>query len=229
MSAQGPKSSPRLILGVGITVIGVLMLVDTLDFFDADQVVRFWPALLIVLGARVLQRGSRSGRWVGGGMLMLLGSVLLLRELGLVRVGIGQLWPLFIILAGFGILMRGRSAPSTESATDHSSDRISEFAALCALSPRVTSKSFKGGEINAFMGGCEVDLRDADIEGEAVIDVFAMMGGIQLAVPPDWSINAKVTPLMGGLADKTGSTERDLGKQLTLRGFVMMGGIEVIN
>jgi predicted membrane protein len=93
----------------------------------------------------------------------------------------------------------------------------------------VTSKSFKGGEINAFMGGCELDLRDADIEGEVEINVFALMGGIQIAVPPDWNVNARVTPFMGGMEDKTRSSERSPDKRLTLSGFVMMGGIEVTN
>ena len=165
---------------------------------------------------------------------MLFGAILLLRELGLVRVSVGELWPLFIILAGIGILMRSRRSGGSSGSggsgrSPESDDRISEFAALCALSPRVTSKSFQGGEINSFMGGCEVDLRDADIDGEVEIEIFALMGGIQIAVPPDWNVNAQITPFMGGMEDKTGSAERSPNKRLTLRGFVMMGGVEVIN
>ena len=34
---------------------------------------------------------------------------------------------------------------------------------------------------------------------------------------------------MGGMEDKTQSSERNPNKKLTLRGFVMMGGIEVHN
>ena len=160
---------------------------------------------------------------------MLFGTLLLLREFDVVTVGVGELWPLFIILAGLGILMRNRGRTDESEALEGSEDRISQFAVLCALSPRVTSKSFKGGEINAFMGGCELDLRDADIDGEIEINVFALMGGIQIAVPPDWSVNAKVTPFMGGMEDKTRSSERSPDKRLKLSGFVMMGGIEVTN
>ena len=59
--------------------------------------------------------------------------------------------------------------------------------------------------------------------------VFAMMGGIEIKVPPDWNVNADITPIMGGMEDKTQSSERSHDKKLTLRGFVMMGGIEVHN
>jgi hypothetical protein len=232
MQSEESKISPRLILGVGITLIGILMLLDTLDVFDADRILRFWPALLIVVGARVLQRGLETGRWLGGAMLMVLGTVLLLNKLDVVDVGIGELWPLFIVLAGLGILLRG--GQSSKGRGDRPGDevtgeRFSEFAVLSGLSPRVSSSSFKGGEARAFMGGLEIDLRDSDFDGEAVIEVFAMMGGIEIKVPPNWTVNADITPIMGGMEDKTLAAERDPNKKLTLRGLVLMGGIEVQN
>ena len=49
------------------------------------------------------------------------------------------------------------------------------------------------------MGGCEIDLRQAAIDGEAVIDVFAIWGGIEIRVPEDWTVVGRVTPAHGRL------------------------------
>ena len=48
--------------------------------------------------------------------------------------------------------------------------------------------AFRGADLIAVMGGCEIDLRQAAINGEAVIDVFCMWGGIEIRVPEDWTV-----------------------------------------
>ena len=80
------------------------------------------------------------------------------------------------------------------------------------------------------MGGCEIDLRRASINGEAVIDLFAFWGGIEIRVPEDWTIIPRVTPLMGGFEDKTRPSTQPLpAKRLVLRGIAIMGGIVIKN
>lgn len=229
MTMERSPISTRLILGVGITIIGVALLLDQLDLIDADRLTRFWPIIMIAIGLKVLSEAARTGRWFGGAVITLLGCIFLGNELDLFDIGVGELWPLFIILAGLGILSRGFSG-RTDGGKASSDDRISQFGILCGLSPKVGSQSFKGGEVNAFMGGVEVDLREADIgEEEAVIVVFAMMGGIEIVVPRDWTVSAHVTPLMGAMEDKTDGAESDPNKHLVIKGFVMMGGVEVRN
>ena len=41
----------------------------------------------------------------------------------------------------------------------------------------IYSKNFKGGEITAVFGGCDVNLTQADFEGVVAIDVTAIFGG----------------------------------------------------
>lgn len=229
MSSERSPISTRLILGIGITILGVALLLDSLGFFYAERLTRFWPVVMIAIGLKVLFEAARTGRWVGGAVVTLLGCIFLGNELEVFDIGVGELWPLFIILAGLGILSRGFSgkANGAEASTD---ERVSHFGILCGLSPKVASQQFKGGELNAFMGGVELDLRDADLgEDEAVIVVFALMGGIGILVPRDWTVNSYVTPLMGGMEDKADRSESDPAKRLTIKGFVMMGGIEVKN
>jgi predicted membrane protein len=79
------------------------------------------------------------------------------------------------------------------------------------------------------MGGCEIDLRNAQINGEAAIDVFAMWGGIEIRVPENWTVIGRVTPLMGGFEDHTRAPQAASAHRLIVRGMVIMGGVEIKN
>ena len=78
------------------------------------------------------------------------------------------------------------------------------------------------------MGGCELDMRDASIKGEAVINVFAVFGGISIKVPRDWTVILHGTPIMGGFDEKTNAPP-DNTKRLIVNGYAIMGGVEVRN
>jgi len=78
------------------------------------------------------------------------------------------------------------------------------------------------------MGGCELDLRDCSINGDAELNVFAVFGGIEIRVPPDWSVSLHGMPIMGGFEEKT-ATPPNNAKRLRVTGSVIMGGLEVRN
>jgi hypothetical protein len=78
------------------------------------------------------------------------------------------------------------------------------------------------------MGGLEIDLRDASIKGEAIIDIFALMGGVEMRVPEDWLIIIDGFPFMGGFEDKT-RPPKETTKRLTIKGTAVMGGVEIKN
>ena len=111
-----------------------------------------------------------------------------------------------------------------------SDDTISTFAVLSGHNPKISSQAFRGGNISAFMGGCELDLTGADLGSEAaVLDVFVLMGGIDIQVPRDWTVDSRVTPFMGGMEDSSDRSTSDPAKRLVIKGFLMMGGIDIKN
>jgi hypothetical protein len=98
---------------------------------------------------------------------------------------------------------------------------------------RSTSQEFQGGDLGAFCGGWDLDLRQAGMAGsEATIDVFCWWGGGEIKVPQEWDVVVKVLPLFGGVADKTTHPTVQPGvapKRLVLTGTAVMGGVEVKN
>lgn len=114
-------------------------------------------------------------------------------------------------------------APGDPNAT------MSVMAIMGGVTRGNNSRAFRGADVLAFMGGCELDLRKAAINGEAVIDVFAMWGGIEIRVPEDWTVVSHIVPLMAGVDDKTRPPQTATAHRLTLRGFILMAGVEVKN
>ncbi|TKC10638.1 hypothetical protein FA048_10705 [Pedobacter polaris] len=95
----------------------------------------------------------------------------------------------------------------------------------------VYSKNFKGGEITAVFGGCDVNLTQADFEGQVVIDITAIFGGAKIIVPPGWNVKSEVTAIFGGLDDKRSiqpATESQ-NKLLIIKGIALFGGVDIRN
>ena len=223
------RVSGHLIFGLLIIVVGVLFTLDNLDIADAGRFFRYWPLGLIAVGiAKVFDARSNGTSPLGGVIFAGVGSWLLLDNLGYIDVSFLQFWPVLLVVIG-GIIvwqgLRGREKAIGTTGTD----TISAVAVLSGVNRGSNSASFRGGELTAFMGGCEIDLRQAAIHGEAVIDVFAMWGGIDIRVPDDWTVIGRVTPLLGGFDDKTRPPQGSGSHTLIIRGAVIMGGIEVKN
>lgn len=121
-------------------------------------------------------------------------------------------------------------APVRPRLADHSPEFVRSFAFMsyCDLHP--VMHPLRGGDLNAVMGGIKLDLRDTGMEGDqAVIDVFAFWGGIEILVPPDWIVSSKVTTIIGGFVDSRRPTKVVPTKTLIIRGFNLMSGIELKN
>jgi hypothetical protein len=224
--------TPKLVMGVSIALIGVVLTLDNLELLEGRPILRYWPAALIAVGAVMIGRAGEGGGWVSGTLVMALGTWLLLNALGLIRVGIWELfWPIVLILFGTNLVLqtlrRGRVRLDADP-----SGTVTLFAMLSGSKHTSNSANFRGGDMTAFMGGCELDLRQAAIpEGSpATIDIVALMGGHEIRVPAGWTIVSRIVPIMGGVADKTVPPREGVrGPSLVLRGFVMMGGVEIKN
>jgi predicted membrane protein len=223
-----PPLTPQLVFGLCIVIVGVLFTLDNLGIVYAEDYLRYWPAGLIAVGLVKLWQ-ARSGQCgaFGGFMFLGVGAVLLLDALDMVHIRVGQLWPLLLVFFGASMVWRGFQGTRPKSAD--SADIVSGIAILGGVKRGINSRTFKGGDLTAIMGGCEIDLRQAAIDGEAAIELFAMWGGIELRVPENWTIVNRVVPLLGGVEDKTHPPPGVTAHRLVLRGFAIMGGVEVKN
>ncbi|MGW6687794.1 DUF1707 SHOCT-like domain-containing protein [Streptomyces sp. NPDC054961] len=81
----------------------------------------------------------------------------------------------------------------------------------------------------AFWGGGEIDLREANFERrEVVINCVAVMGGIEITVPPGVEVDVRGIGVMGAFdqRDNPGPVEPG-APRVVVTGFAFWGGVEI--
>jgi predicted membrane protein len=230
-SERNFRLGPRLLIGLAVMIAGSLYLLENLGVLAASTYLKYWPVILILIGIlKIVQRG---GPWsIGAGLIWIAtGAMFLAGQIDLFEIRLRHIVPVILIfLGGYFIWSSIARKPLGGKLTD-TSGSLGNFAFMGGVERRIVSQNFRGGEAAAVRGGVELDLRGAAIEGDsAVIDVFALWGGIELTVPEDWVVVSKVLPVMGAYEQKTKpQTPAPGAKELIIRGFVIMGGVEVKN
>ncbi|MFI1829990.1 DUF1707 domain-containing protein [Streptomyces sp. NPDC020412] len=153
----------------------------------------------------------------------------------------GELEPLVSDLPAPGTTIESpATAPAATSSGDRPvrwADRIGglatskfAFAVWGGFSRRGRWTAPRSFNAYAVMGGGELDLREAHFEDrEVVIRCFAVMGGIDVIVPPELNVEVNGFGFMGGF-DESGSDEAlpdPAAPRVRITGFALMGGIDV--
>jgi hypothetical protein len=208
-------------------IVGVLFTLDNLGLVNSDAILRFWPAALIVAGVlKVGEHRFANPRCTAGYIWIAVGVVLLLRNLHLLEVR--DVFPLGFVVVGMFIVWQALTRGSRKATrTPDRADVVDAFALMGGVVRTNNSKEFKGGNLTAIMGGCEIDLRHASLSGGAVLETFAFWGGIEIRVPEDWEVVSTGLALMGGFDDQTRGANSE--QRLEVRGLAIMGAVEIKN
>jgi predicted membrane protein len=219
-----------------------------------------WPLIFVVIGISILSKRREGRRRKEGWAFIVVGLWIFLSKIGLLDLSLwGILFPLVLLFVGGMLVYRSLSPPRPSvsfdpidapkqnaspdaaagsaftSGTSYARDEehaeyIRTFSMLSGSELRPMSRPFRGADLSAVLGGVNLDLTSARMEGDvARIDVFAFCGGIEIHVPPDWTVTSKVATLLGGFSDKRRPTTTLPTKTLIIDGFAIMGGIEVKN
>jgi hypothetical protein len=244
--------------GIILVTIGAAILIKKSGIAFFPDYLFSWPVILIIVG---LFSGFKSQFKNPGALIMIVvGSIFLwdrvVDDIDLRRFII----PAIIIGVGISLILRPQRNkcgstrwPSASSlkedatadnvinnSTNNNYDSensnmeetyIKETYFLSGAKKIITSKNFKGGNISCLMGGVEIDLSQADIQGQAELTISAIMGGAQLTIPANWELRNEMKPFLGGVDDKRKITTPVINnrKVLILKGTAFMGGVEIGN
>jgi hypothetical protein len=109
-------------------------------------------------------------------------------------------------------------------------DRDTVYAIFGGIDRRGTWNVPRRMRVVAMFGGANLDLREARFPpGVVDIEVTAVMGGINIVVPPGLSVQMHGSAIMGGFADvnRSPAYPDPEAPLLRVRGVAMMGGVNV--
>jgi len=256
MQPFGGSGNPRLWSGLILLACGGLLLAYKMGAPIPDWIFT-WPVILILVG--VLTAVKSGFRNPGGLVLIAIGTIFLIDQSD-PRINFHEyIVPAILISVGVIFITRPHSgwsrhergwkrgfyqgpgydartplysAPPPEPGSSTVGQEWVEInAAFGSVKKIILSKNFRGGEINCFMGGAELNMMQADMLQPARLEINNVFGGTKIIVPSNWDIKNEMTAVFGGIEDKrtVAPVVTDAGKSLVLHGTCVFGGIEVIN
>lgn len=111
----------------------------------------------------------------------------------------------------------------------HNPNPFACTAVLTGRDLRFDNEVFSGAILSAVLGGIELDLRNAIIRENVVIEAKTILGGIDIWVPNYVRVVVNCTPILGGVDNKTimplGADEKTI--TIYLNATCVLGGIDV--
>jgi len=237
--------SGRVLLGLLILGLGVVIILDKVVGIGINLAVLidYWPVIPLIFGLNSLatffvaasderRRGIAWSRLLTAAILIGIGVVYLGRNLGWFIVDTGLLWSivfaLLLIFLGINLL---RSKAAGEG----------RIAFMGGVTVGGSPYRLKSGSYLAFMGGIDLDLATAEIpEGETVLDLTAVMGGIDVTIPPGLPVIYEGSAVLGGITFRdqedggiitSRKIEHNVGKGsgplVRILARAVMGGVEI--
>ena len=147
-------------------------------------------------------------------------------------------FPLILILIGVTIILSFFRGGPKKNIEDVEYTKSKSYKYESTKYPRYTailgggdyknnSNDLKGIVAEAILGGLEIDLRDAKINEDIVLELTAVLGGIDIFIPDNVSVEIiSGNPILGGFEHKINKNVIG-GPKVRIKYIAVLGGIEV--
>ena len=229
--------TPNLVIGLTVMSVGVMLLLENLGIRSAASLIRFWPALIVLFGVSLVAQAFRPADPAAP----------------VSKRGSGV--PCFFLFL-LGVAMFGSFGFPLGSEVRALGDQRASATSVMGNSSTKVTGDVRHGRVAAVMGKSSLDLRQVSLKpGDVItVDVFVTMGRATVRIPDGWVVDSGALPVMGSVDEERFPPPSDpatLDEQpkdgqagppaappappsttgppprLRLRGFVMMGKVEV--
>ena len=232
------KDYSALIWGLLFVAVGIIFGGNALDIWDIDIFFPGWWTLFLIIPGLISM--VRYGFNWGSGILVIIGLVLLFDALDIIDDGViwKLIFPLVLVAVGISIIASFFRTGTKKGIKSEEYSKSKSYKYDSTQYPRYTAilgggdyknntEDLKGVVAEAILGGLSIDLRDANITEDIVLELTAVLGGIDIFIPDNVRVEIiSGVPVLGGFEHKINRNAIS-GPKVRIKYTAVLGGIEV--
>ena len=232
------KDYSALIWGLIFVVVGIIFGGNALNIWDIDIFFPGWWTLFLIIPGLISM--VRYGFNWGSGILVIIGLVLLFDALDIIDDGViwKLIFPLVLVAVGISIIASFFRTGTKKGIKSEEYSKSKSYKYDSTQYPRYTAilgggdyknntEDLKGVVAEAILGGLSIDLRDAKITEDIVLELAAVLGGIDIFIPDNVRVEIiSGVPVLGGFEHKINRNAIS-GPKVRIKYTAVLGGIEV--
>lgn len=226
------KKISAVMWGLVLIAVGVVLGGNALGWFDINLFFKGWWTLFIIVPCTI-GLITNIKEWLGHLIGIIVGVCLLLASQDV--ISFSSLWklllPAIIILIGLSMIIKTLFSKKFDKAVDKLNEKFNKDeesgAVFSGVNINLSGKEFKGKNVSAIFGGLKLDLREAKIKEDVIINATAIFGGVDILVPEGVIVETKSNSFFGGVSNKKKSAPKAKAPTVYVNGTAMFGGVEV--
>lgn len=226
------KKLGNVLWGIVFIILGVIVGLNSLEITDIDLFFDGWWTLFIIVPCfiGVIKDNDKMGNLIG----LLIGALLFMCCQDLLSFDLvwKLMFPTILIIIGLNFIFKdtfNKKIANKIKELNKSQKNSSEYAATFSSQRiNIDNEKFEGTTMTAVFGEIELDLRNAIIKKDIVINTTSIFGGIDILVPSNVKIKVNSTGIFGGVSDedrKVVSSNKDV--TIYINATSIFGGVDI--
>ena len=222
------KKFRNILWGLVLILIGFVIGGNSLGITNINLFFDGWWTLFIIIPSIIdlIKEPTKTSNyiWLGLGIVLLLCA----QEILSFEIVGKLLLPAILVGIGLSILLKDRlGAKVKEKIKDLNKEGLEEYYAIFSgqeINPK--GEDFKGATLNAIFGGIDLNLTDAQIQKDTLINVTSVFGGVDIKVPSNVNVKVQGTSIFGGVDNKIKQYTENL-PTIYIKAFCLFGGADI--
>lgn len=224
------KDYTKYIIGFLLIFIGLILGLNAFGITNINLFFSGWWTLFIIIPSLVGLINDKEK--TSSLIFLIIGVWLFLAERDLIEYELLIKLLLPVILISIGLLLvfkdvlsiNGKEIKKINAINKESNNYIAVFG---SQDLKFEDEKVENLDLKSLFGGIKLDLRDAKIEKDIVINTLSVFGGIDIYVPDDVKVKVSSTPFFGGVEVKRGKQSSKKEITIYLNSVCIFGGVDV--